>query len=112
MNTERSAVQTGSYEVKAWELNALLLELVLLGGVAVGALIGIGRKGLGNLISLPVYVWFLVGAVLTGIALYPIFNIRMRNAHGRELQLGKWLLWEVVSASLVGIVFALLGRFQ
>ena len=107
-NVAASRHQT--YELKAWEFNALLLEVVIFGGAAIGALMGLGRREFGHLLGLPDFAWWLAGASFIGIALYPVLNVLTRHERGRELRFGRWLLWEVAAAILVGLAFLLASR--
>lgn len=108
MVARESATKRTSYEVRAWEFNLLLVEVGLLGALAMGVLPSVGRRYLGEFLPLPSSVWMSLGVLLIGLALYPILSIELRNAHSRELRFRRWVVGWLIGAALGTPLYLLL----
>jgi hypothetical protein len=87
-----------SYELKRWEYRTLLIESILVSGVASAAFMGVAL-----LPALSPAVQFLLKALafaMPGVFLWPVLNAYSRNRKGRELST-KRFVW-IPIAGLVG----------
>lgn len=91
------------YRVRPWEINALFVEIILLGAMAGALVMWAGSKMPDYVLHTPKVLWVSLGNLFVGLAIYPVLSIWMRNRHGRELDLrrGWGWLW-IVSAVAVG----------
>jgi hypothetical protein len=109
MSAEGTRHGTGSYEVKAWEFNLLLIEVIVFSGLVAGGVMVMGRRLLGPGGLWLEAAWMGLGFFLLGLALYPVMSIQSRHARGRELRFGRWLAG-VLGGTVVGVlIYALIG---
>jgi hypothetical protein len=96
----QARAEGGDYEVKRWEFGLLFVEVVLLGGAAVGFLWRLGPRFFE---SEPPWIgaaWQGLGLFLLGLALYPVLRIESRNAHGRTLRFSRWIVAALIGAAV------------
>jgi hypothetical protein len=58
-----------------WELNALVIESIVLGGVAMGAVVAAGRRFAP---AMPAAVWFAIGVLVVGAVVWPAIRVLAR----------------------------------
>lgn len=108
MITEEGNVPA-SYRVERWEFNVILIELIVLAGVAVGCGIGLGRRALGAGLNWPEAALMGAAFFLLGLALYPVTRIWVRNAKAHQLRFGRWLLGALGGCAVVVLFYGLLS---
>ncbi|MEA2237582.1 MAG: hypothetical protein QOC81_2306 [Thermoanaerobaculia bacterium] len=82
--------------IKRWELNAIVIELLLLGGVATGLAVGLIAR-LPMLSRIPFYVVSAIGFGFLGILLIPVQGLLVRGQRVRKQSLSSTIGWSVLS---------------
>lgn len=108
MEALETRTQIRDYEVRTWELNFILLEIILLGGAAVGAFWSIGPELLGANLPWEDAALKGVGFFILGLALYPVLSIEARKTRGREVRFGRWLLGALVGSAVGSAIYLVL----
>lgn len=109
MVADKTNVESGAYEVRPWEFNLLLLELIGFAGVALGWLWSLGPPQLGLDPRWADTAWKALGFLLLGLALYPALRIEGRHSGQHELRFGRWLLAALAGAAVGALVYVLMG---
>ena len=90
------------YQLKGWELNALLLESICFGGVAMAAVAWLVETWL------PQVVGQAAGLVVLMCALFPGIRVMARRK-GREVFFLPFLGWSLLGAAVVAGLLVLFG---
>lgn len=108
MTAETAQHGVRTYEVKAWEFNLLIVELVVFSGLVAGGLMALGRRLPWAGGVWPEAAWMGLGFLLIGLALYPVLSILSRNTHNRSLGFGRWLAWSLASTAVGSLLYGLI----
>ena len=108
MEAVKTGVQPRDYEVRAWEFNLLLIEIVLFAGIAVGWTFSLGPQALGADVPWADAAWKGLGFFLLGLAIYPVLRIQSRHARGRELRFSRWNAGALLAAAAGALIYFLL----
>jgi hypothetical protein len=109
MIAKETRLETGPYEVKVWEFNLLLVEVIALAGLALPWVWVLAARLLGAHAPWVDAAWKGLGFFLLGLALYPVIRVQTRNTRGHEPSFSRWIAGDLIG-SAVGTVLYLLLR--
>jgi hypothetical protein len=90
--------------LRKWEFNALVLEVIVLVGIAVGAGCGLLVRA-----GMPDYIVFPLSFAAIGLVQIPITSVYART-RGGELSVSRSLLWIIVGTAVGAAVYVALSR--
>ena len=93
-------------EIAEWELNAIVIELLLLSAVVSGALAALGPRMIAP--AVPRYIWASLGFGFLGLLLVPVQCIVSRARTGRTFSIRRALEGVLLGTVVYGIVMRLL----
>ena len=94
-------------QIKRWELNAVIVELVLLAGITSGVAVGFSSH-VQSLAHVPLYVLNGVGFAFLGILLIPAQSILVRVHRQHQISPVSSMAWCVISAALYVVISRLM----
>ncbi|MDP9361887.1 MAG: hypothetical protein M3P29_10585, partial [Acidobacteriota bacterium] len=83
-------------QIKRWELNAIVIELVVLSGVAMGLAVGLLSR-LSVFARVPFYVLMGVGCGFLGILQIPVLSLLGRITYQHQISPRSRIAWCVLS---------------
>ena len=108
MIAKETRLGTDPYEVKTWELNLLLIEVILLAALALAWVWASGTRLLGAGSPWADAGCKGLGFFLLGLALYPAIRVQSRNARGYELRFSRWIIGDLIGSAVGTLVYLLL----
>jgi hypothetical protein len=90
---------TSDLQIKRWELNTVIVELVLLAGITSGVAVGFLSR-VPALTRVPAYVVNAIGFALLGILLIPAQSILVRVYRKHQISPVSSAAWCVISAAV------------
>ncbi|MGH9422779.1 MAG: hypothetical protein ACRD3J_22590 [Thermoanaerobaculia bacterium] len=94
-------------EIKRWELDAFVIEVIILSGVAIGGAVGFLAR-LPALRYVPFYILNGMGFGLMGLLLIPAQSILIRVYRKEQISPGNSVIWSVVGVVVYVVIARLL----
>ncbi len=94
-----------AFPIQRWEFNVILLEIVVLGGAGIGALVALGLRLLPMVAD---WVWWTIAIFLFGVSYLPLESILLRTQHHRELSMVRSITWIVAGTAIGALIYRLM----